>query len=817
MSVNKAVLIAVENCSYSFDGLFTFLVEECLKESAVPGVRVLVPFGKSNVKRQGIIFAETDIPEDITGYKYISEVLDASPLLSPEHLSLAEWLRDTCFCTYFVAAKALLPGGMSLITEKAYRFIRDNDDFPDDSEEGKILAFLKKRNAYIRESEIYKKCDAAKESGSLSLLEEKGCIESDKKAFSRVHELSVRRLRIADAYTDTEIITGLSQKQKTVVDFLNEAGEASVKDVCYYTGVSIDVIKRLVRNGICCSFEEPVGRSPVPERNVGVEKHRLSSHQQKAYEKLLAEYEKDGATTALLYGVTGSGKTSVYLELIDRVLSDGKNALVLVPEISLTPQTLSLFSERYGKKTAVLHSGLSVGERFDEWNRIKNGKANVVIGTRSAVFAPLDNIGVIIIDEEQEHTYKSEKSPRYNAKDVARFRCAYHSALLVLASATPSVETYAKASSGKYVLCELSERFGKAVLPDVMTVDMTDRDLLTSFSALSQPLADELQKNLDAGEQSILLINRRGYNTFVVCKACKHVITCPKCSISLTYHSANNRLMCHYCGYSTDYTDVCPQCGDRNIRYSGFGTQRVEQELKIKFPSARILRMDADTTSARNAHDKAFSAFSKGEYDIMLGTQMVAKGLDFPNVTLVGVASADNELYNDDFRSSERTFDLVTQVVGRAGRGEKKGRAVIQTVSPESNILSIASKQDYKSFFRQEIIMRKAMIYPPFCDICVIGFTSFSEELTSACAREFFELLKETSEKTPEQHMIVLGPLSPRVSKINDCFRQRLIIKCKNTSDFRSLISKLLKMTMSDKKYKNVAIYADMNPENTDG
>ena len=817
MPCEKAVLIAVENCSYSFDGLFTFLVPEHLYQHSVPGIRVLVPFGRGNVKRQGIIFAEADFPKDPSQYKYVDEVLDEAPLLSAEHILLAEWLRDTCFCTYFVAAKALLPGGMCLFTEKAYKLRNGFDvSFEKNSDKEKIILFLKRKKDYVAESAILEKCGLNKDNKILEALEKDGVIESDKKAFSRVRELVVRKIRLADEFADAESISGLSPKQKLVVDFISDLGTASVKDVCYYTGVTAAVVKRLVDKGVCVSFEENVERSPVRDSKRTQKKHILSAHQQSALQKLLEEYEKSSSSAALLFGVTGSGKTSVYLELIDRVLEDGKTALVLVPEISLTPQTLSLFSERYGKKTAVLHSGLSAGERFDEWKRIKNGGAQVVIGTRSAVFAPLENLGVIIIDEEQEHTYKSEKSPRYNAKDVARFRCAYNNALLVLASATPSVETYAKAVAGKYVLCELTERYGKAVLPDVVSVDMTDKELLPSYSSISQPLADELKRNLDKGEQSILLINRRGYNTFVVCKACKHVVTCPKCSISLTYHSANNRLMCHYCGYSSEYTDFCPQCGDRNIRYSGFGTQRVEQELKVKFPSARILRMDADTTGGRNAHAQAFSAFADGEYDIMLGTQMVAKGLDFPNVTLVGVTSADNELYNDDFRSSERTFDLITQVVGRAGRGDKKGRAVIQTVSPENTILSIASKQNYKAFFQQEMVMRKTMIYPPYCDLCIIGFSSFSEALTEDCARGFFELLKAAAEKAPENHMIVLGPLSPRVAKINDCYRQRIIIKCRNTSEFRSMITGLLKTIMSDKKYKNVGIFADINPENTD-
>ena len=818
MSAERAAHIAVENCSYGFDELFTFLIPAELKEVIVPGIRVLVPFGRGNVKRQGFVFDVSETEADASGLKYIACALDREPLMDSEMLKVALWLRDTCFCTYFNAAKAMLPGGMCLKTEKTYRLVPDIADMQSLSDsERAVISFLARAKEYKRETEIVKKCGLEKDGSVLSRLEDRGVIVCDKSAFGGVKDLSVRKVALSPDHLASGSESGLSEKQKAIVDFLSETQSATIKEIGYYTGVSSAVIKRLIEKGICFDFEDTVLRTPEKNPKKSGKKHVLSERQRTVYEKLYSEYKSGSPKPALLFGVTGSGKTSVYLELIDRVLEDGRTALVLVPEIALTPQTLSLFSDRFGENTAVLHSALSAGERYDEWKRVKNGDAKVVIGTRSAVFAPLDNIGIIIIDEEQEHTYKSEMSPRYNAKEVARFRSAYHKALLVLASATPSVETYARAVSGRYTLCELSERYGKAVLPEVLTVDMTDKELLTSFSAVSAPLENELRKNLEAGEQSILLINRRGYNTFVVCKACKHVLTCPKCSISLTYHSANGRLMCHYCGYSAEYTDTCPECGERNIRYSGFGTQRVEQEMKVKFPSARILRMDADTTSAKNAHDKAFSAFANGEYDIMLGTQMVAKGLDFPNVTLVGVASADNELYNDDFRCSERTFDLVTQVVGRAGRGEKKGRAVIQTVSPENNIINIASKQDYKAFFKQEMVMRKAMIYPPFCDICVIGFSSFSESLTNDCARSFFDLLKEAVGERPGQHIIVLGPLPPRVSKLNDCYRQRIIIKCKNSSDFRNMISELLKNIMSDKKYKNVGIYSDMNPENVDG
>ncbi|MBQ7639238.1 MAG: primosomal protein N', partial [Clostridia bacterium] len=569
-----------------------------LAEAVVPGRRVLVPFGKGNGLRQGFVFfVEKATKEDGSSeLKAIAEVLDDQPLLSEEMVKLALFIKERVFCTYFSAAKAMLPGGMC------------------------------SKNA--------------------------------------PNELCVKMVRLSEAAKTGEPV--LTSKQRNIYDILAQFQTASVKELTYYTGCTPAVIKTMEKNGVCEIYELPVSRSPVRDLSPGGSLPPVLSQQQAdAFEKLYAAYMSGKSETALLFGVTGSGKTNVYLALIDKILSDGKNVIVLVPEISLTSQTIALFERRFGKSVAVLHSGLSAGERRDEFFRIKNKNARVVIGTRSAVFAPLENIGAIIIDEEQEHTYKSEMSPRYDARVAARFRCAFNNAVLVLASATPSVETYAKALEGKYLLCELTERYGSAVLPEVITVDMTDKRNIDRYSAICNPLADEIELNLKNNKQSILLVNRRGYNTFVVCEECKNVVTCPKCSISLTYHSANNRLMCHYCGYSEEFTDVCPKCSHKNIRYSGFGTQRVEQELHSRFKDARILRMDADTTGAKNAHEKALSAFAAGEYDILIGTQMVAKGLDFPNVTLVGIISADNELYTDDFRSAEKTFDLITQVTGR--------------------------------------------------------------------------------------------------------------------------------------------------------
>lgn len=815
----SVALIGVENCSYSFDTLFSYIVPESMKGMLVAGMRVMVPFGVSSKLRQGFVYEINEIEEsEEVKLKSVAYILDAKPLLTEELIKLAKWMQDRCFCTYFVAAKSLLPGGMCLKTEKIYMCAADispeiYNGLEDD--ERFVIDFLRKRKSFTKESIIFKKTGLDKSSLILKGLAKSGLLIESTDAFAKVRDLSVSLIRLSEDYINDAVVLS-SQKQTDVVNVFRDIGAATLKELCYFTGVSEAVIRTLLKNGVCESFSASVQREPVSfEDNKDFVKPKLSDKQKAVYSDIYYAYKNKTYDTALLYGITGSGKTSCYLELIDSVLEDGKNIIVLVPEISLTPQTFNAFAERYGNKIAVLHSGLSLGERHDEWKKIARGDVRVVIGTRSAVFAPLDNIGLIIIDEEQEHTYKSEMSPRYNAKDVARFRCRYHNAFLLLSSATPSVETYARAKSGKIMLCELDERFGNAVLPDVYTVDMTDKALLSSFFAISNPLADEIEKNIRNKEQSILLVNRRGYNTFVVCSDCKKVITCPKCSISMTYHSANNRLMCHYCGYSVPFTSECPSCGAENIRYSGFGTQRVEQELKIRFPDAKILRMDADTTVAKNSHEKVLSAFAEGGYDILIGTQMVAKGLNFPDVTLVGITSADKELYNNDYRSAERSFDLITQVVGRAGRGAKKGRAVIQTVNPDNHIIKIASKQDYKSFFNSEINIRKALIYPPYCDLCEINFQGLSQSLVSECAEKYFNnLVKLNENEFSDQKIIVLGPMAPRVSKINDYYRQRILIKCKNTVRFREMINILIKEILNDRAYKSILVYADMNPEN---
>ena len=524
-------------------------------------------------------------------------------------------------------------------------------------------------------------------------------------------------------------------------------------------------------------------------------------------------YRSDSAEVSLLYGITGSGKTSVFFKLIEQAVSDDKDVIVMVPEIALTPQLLSVFKARFGDKVAVFHSALSLGERLDEYKRVQRGIAKIAIGTRSAIFAPCKNLGLIIMDEEQEHTYKSEAKPRFDAKELARFRCSYHKALLLLSSATPSVETFYYASTGVYHKRTLTKRYGTAVLPEVIIEDMNEEVAIGNTGSYSSRLLQSIEDNLDHGKQSILLLNRRGYNSFVTCNSCKEPLTCPNCSISLTYHNANNRLMCHYCGYSVKYTAECPTCHSHSLRLSGTGTQRAEVELAEIFPQARILRMDTDSTMTRSSHEKKLSAFANGDYDILVGTQMVAKGLDFPNVTLVGVLNADRMLYLDDYRSYENTFSLLTQVVGRSGRGKEKGRAIIQTFTPENPIISLAARQDYDAFYQSEIGLRKAMLYPPFATICLIGFVSENANQSANAAKTF--LTKMTSYLRSDYSDIplrVLGPVPASVFKVSNKYRYKLILKCRNDRRFREMLGNMLIAFSKERAFSDVTVYADVNP-----
>lgn len=611
-----------------------------------------------------------------------------------------------------------------------------------------------------------------------------------------------------------EELPKLTPKQKSVVNLLFDIGTAEVNEICEFCSVGKGVIDNLKKYGVIDYYEKQVYRTPYDMSSVGSDKSdiELSDKQNKAYETYLRMLNKDGGA-GLLFGITGSGKTQVYLKLIDRAVEQNKDVIVLVPEIGLTPQALAIFHSRYGSQVAVIHSGLSLGERNDEYKRIDSGESKIVVGTRSAIFAPVHNLGLIIIDEEQENTYKSERTPKYNAKDVANFRAKYNKALLLMISATPSLESYSNALNGKYTLCEIDERYGNSCLPDVITVDMKDEIKNGNRTPISARLKEYLQETLDHAKQAILLINRRGYNTFIACDDCGHVITCPNCSISLTYHSYNNRLTCHYCGFTKLLDNICPECSSNNVKYRGYGTQRIEDELNALFPTARILRMDADTTTAKFSHDKLFTAFKNHEYDFLIGTQMVAKGLDFPDVALVGVVNADNSLYDENYNSAEACFDLITQVIGRSGRRDYAGKAVIQTINPYNPTIEYAAMQDYKGFYNNEIALRRAMTYPPYCDIYSVSFVGENENDTALCAKEFFDILKELNSDKKEK-LIVLGPSPAKISKINNQYRYRLSIKCKNSKNIRNLLNEILKRLIKIKKYKDIDVSVDLNPYN---
>ena len=631
------------------------------------------------------------------------------------------------------------------------------------------------------------------------------------RGFNRIKSKTQKMVRLL---TDDETaLASVTKKQKFVTDLLLDVGCAEVNEVCEFCSVGISVIKNLEKNGIVELFEKEIYRNPYSDSGANVQRDEivLSSEQKNTYDTY-AKMLKTGGV-GLLYGVTGSGKTQVYLKLIDDAVENGKDVIVLVPEISLTPQTLSIFHKRYGDRVAVIHSGLSLGERNDEYKRADRGEAKIVVGTRSAIFAPLHNLGLIVMDEEQEPTYKSERTPRYSAREVAKYRAAYNKALFLMISATPSVETYSNAVSGKYVLCELNERYGDAVLPEVITVDMKTEMKLGNKSPISAKLKELITLTLEKGKQAILLINRRGYNTFIACNECGHIITCPNCSISLTYHSYNNRLTCHYCGYSKPLDNICPECNSDAVRYSGYGTQRIEDELSRLFPEARVLRMDADTTTAKFSHQKLLDSFAAGEYDILIGTQMVAKGLDFENVTLVGVVNADNSLYDESYTASERSFDLITQVVGRAGRRGEKGTAVIQTINPFNETIEFAANQDYKGFYENEISMRRLMIYPPYCDIISAVFTGENENDTALCAKTFFDIMVELNKNEySEIKLFALGPTQAKISKINNRYRYHLALKCKNSKKVRSMITEILKRINKIKEYRDVSVIVDINP-----
>ena len=802
-----AVSVAVEKTSIGFDKLYTYLVPDEMKDDAAEGCRVKVSFGHG--LRQGVIIEKTTV-EDTKGLKRISELIDREPVLSKEMLGLAGFMHDRCYCTWFDCCAAMLPAGLSVRLTYTYSAVRDFDISVLSSECQAVMNLLMTSRNEVREDILLKKAGLADDK-LLRELVRLGAVKRTEIIKKRISDVTVKMIRLKGEIPEGK----LTPQQEDILRVLQDVGEASVKEICYFTGVSSSVPATLVKNGICEFFD--ASPPPAVSEDIAVDDSDiiLTEKQQAAFDLLLDKYQSGEPSVTLLYGVTGSGKTSVFMKLIDRVSEEGRGVICMVPEISLTPQLLAKFNARYGNKVAVFHSALSLGKRLSEWKRVKNGEATIAVGTRSAIFAPMQDIGLIVMDEEQEYSYKSSSTPRFHARELAKYRCCANKCPLVLSSATPAVESYHYAREGRYSLCTLDSRYAGASLPDVIIADMNEEQSRGNMSGYSEVLLRAIGENLANKQQSIILLNRRGHNTFIACCKCREVMSCPNCSISLTYHSANHRLMCHYCGYSIPVPSSCPSCGSDKIRYSGAGTQRAEQELQSFFPSARILRLDTDSTMQRYSYEKKLNAFRSGEYDIMLGTQMVAKGLDFPDVTLAAVLSADSMLHGNDFRSYERTFSMLTQVAGRSGRGVLAGRAIIQTFEPESIIIELASQQNYDEFFKMEIALRKAMLYPPFADIGVVVFTGLDRQLVSEAAKYFSdELVRLAESEYKKLPMRVMGPSPATVMKLNGKYRFRLIIKFKNSPEFREMMTRLLRELCNNRKYSEVTAYMDVDPDN---
>lgn len=747
----KTVGVAVSNATFHFDKLYTYAIMPDQQDTVKLGSMVLVPFGLGSRARMGVVLACDAEPESAK-LKYLFDVAPASACLTPELLRLVHFLKERTFCTYYEAVKAVIPYGAQ-----------------------------------------YKPAVAA--DGVTPVLQ---------KQLTRHTENSYR------------LVGGLPQKPKPTAKQLAAVallgGGPRTLNELEDKGISRAVLDNLCAKGVleCSKVNKSIDLySSIPLKNEPI---CLTAEQQAAYDALLPKLEDDAPHSALLYGVTGSGKTLVFLKLIAHCLEQGRKALVLVPEISLTPQMILRLKSQFGRRVAVQHSALNHTERLLQWQMIQDGGADIVVGTRSAIFSPLENIGLIIIDEEQEHTYRSESAPRYSAHEVARQRAAENGALLLLASATPSTESFYAAQHGRTQLVRLTQRYGGNPLPKVQIVDMRAELASGNPREISLAMEDAIRHNLDAGKQTILLLNRRGYQTMAQCEDCREVLKCQKCSVPMVYHKSAHKVLCHYCGSQMEPPTVCPTCGGK-LQYRGFGTQKAEEELAKLFPDARVLRMDQDSTAAKDAHEKLLAKFADHEYDIMVGTQMVAKGLDFEDVTLVGVLGIDSLLFAQGFRAYENVFSLITQVVGRSGRAKDPGFAIIQTTDPDNPVLNLAAAQDYDAFFEQEIAYRKLGLYPPFCGLCVIGFAGAKEIETARAAARFAALLGQQAAKQPDLPLRVLGPTPGSIEKINDTYRYKLTIKCRNDRRFRDLVRSALELYEQEKLPSKATVAVDLHSD----
>ena len=804
----KTVGIAVSNATFHFDKLYTYRLPLQLEGQVFEGSMVLVPFGRGNRPRMAVVLA---VGEEPTAEKTarLKELFAAAPeqaRLTPDLLKLVHFLKERTFCTWFDALSVLIPAGYGLRGLTGWSLVR-GAPIPEDLSltEQQVLSVLRPRRKPLPAADLAETLGLTLSALPLERLENLGLLRREEVVERRVGDKTLQMVRLTEAEPEK-----LTPKQQQVYELLGQVGCGSIREICYFAGVTRGVVEKLVQQGLAETYEQEVLRTPLKEETIPVEPPPTLTEEQAAAVETLWQGCQEGGRTGLLYGVTGSGKTAVYLTLAHRVLAEGRRCIVLVPEISLTPQTIRRFLAAFGSRVAVIHSALSLSERLDEYKRIRRGEVDVVVGTRSAVFAPVENLGLIIVDEEQEHTYRSERAPRYDACEIARLRTRRHRGLCVLASATPSIETAYRAQKGEYLLARLTRRYGGAPLPEVTILDLRERPM--AAEALSEELCEQLLQNLQRGEQSILFVNRRGYSATATCMSCHQPLECPHCSISLKFHAANGRLMCHYCGYSTEVPKACPHCGSRLMRYSGVGTQKVEEALKMRFPTARILRMDQDTTMRKDSHQKLLSAFGRGDYDILIGTQMVTKGLDFPRVTLVGVLTPDQMLYADDFRSYERTFSLITQVVGRSGRRELPGRAFLQTYQPDHPVLTAAARQDYPAFYKTEVETRRLLLYPPFCRLYCLGFWGENEAEVKRAGQAVLTLLERLlPAEYPELPVRLLGLAPAGVLRVAGRYRYKLLIKGKNSPRMRELLWRLFTEPALAQPMKNVTLTIEPN------
>ena len=818
METAEITKVAVSAAPYSIDKPYDYLVPEELLETAVPGVRVTVPFGRGNRNSEGIILARTT-GEKLPGLKPLKAVLDREPVLDRSGIELALWMRQRYFCTLFEAVKTILPAGLWYQFREVWHLAAGMDRIAADEACAKIKkapAVLDVLFANGGSAGLDTLRDACGEDVGMTLkaLQKAGVAVCEAAAKRKISDKTRRMVELAvsaeDALAAAEAKKRTAPQRYEVVRLLAAAGRASASDICYFTGASMQTLRGLEKTGIVAFSEEEELRVPQSEETEPGPPIVLNEEQQAAFDLILALTREERAEAVLLQGVTGSGKTQVYLRLVQEVLARGKTAIVLVPEIVLTPQMMRKFASYFGSKVVMLHSSLRMTERYDQWKRIRRGEVRVVLGTRSAIFAPLRDLGLVILDEEQESSYQSENPPRYHTRDIAKYLCARDGATLVLGSATPAVETAWAAEEGIYHRALLRRRYNDRSLPRVIPADLRQEIREGNPGLISGVLRAELEQNLSRGEQSILFLNRRGNSRYVLCGECGHVPECPRCSAALTYHSANGRLMCHYCGHSERVHETCPECGGI-MKHVGTGTQKVEEELRELFPEAGILRMDADT--AANGHEKILRQFEKEKVPILLGTQMVAKGLDFENVTLVGVLAADLSLYVDNYRAAERTFSLLTQVVGRAGRGGRDGRAVIQTYTPENDVIQCAARQDYESFYQSEIRMRRLRRCPPFADIFTFTVSGTEEGSVLRAAVSLRETLRRlcTAPELRESQPEVLGPAPAPVLKVNNRYRYRCILVGKNDRATRERVSWVLKEFANDRANRGLNMFADCN------